>query len=111
MGKKAKKAKALLSAAVRGKLLFTLGADKLLPQIIYCFLLAIICIWVNLQISSAVHKVEKNKVLLENLESIYAETKCRLTALNSVCKVEEMLSGMGSSLTIPEKQAIKVKTE
>lgn len=101
--------KKYLSAAVQGKLLFSLGVERLLPQILFTFCMVIIFIWVNLMMWAEISKVEKNKLVLENLASYHTEVECRLTSINSICKVEDMLKKMGSTLHMPEKQAIQIK--
>lgn len=109
MGAKAEKFKKIVGAAAKGKLLFSLGVDKFLPQIIFTFCMVIVFIWINMMIGATIHRMEKNKVVLENLASFHTEVECRLTSINSICKVEDMLKEMGSALSIPEKQATKVE--
>ena len=92
-------------AALKGKLLLRLGADRLLPEIFAFFVAASLFIGFNLIIESTVHRKEENKKILENLKSIHTELKCSLTSLDSVCKVEDMLEGMGSKVKIPAKKA------
>lgn len=100
------RAKKILYSALQGKLLLGLGIDKYLGQILFFFLMAIIFIWLNLKIEGTIHRKEENKIVLENLRSIHTEKTCELTALNSVCRVEEMLKVMGSDVQIPRKQAV-----
>lgn len=89
-------------------MLLRLGADKYLPQIVFFFAMATVFIALNIGIESSLHQREENKKKIDNLRSIQTELSCKLTSLNSVCKVEEMLSGMGSNLAIPQKQAVKI---
>lgn len=92
-------------SAVQGKLLLRLGAEKYLRQIIFFFVMATLFIGANLGIESTLHRMEENKKILENLKSVHTELTCRLTSLNSVCRIEDMLAGEGSQVKIPVKQA------
>lgn len=94
---------------LRGRLLLALGFDKYLGQIIYVFLCAIVFIWFNLRIDMTLHHKEENRTALENLKSIHTDTTCKLTALDSVCEVEQMLQEMGSNVQIPKQQAKKIR--
>lgn len=93
----------------QGKLLLRLGADKYLPHIIFFFALATFSIAINLGIESTVHRKEENKKVIENLKSVHTELTCRLTSLNSVCKVEDMLQEKGSSVQIPQDKAKRIR--
>lgn len=99
------KKKVIFSSLVHGKLLMMLRADRYLPQIVFTFFMALFVIWVNIKIDSTLRQMEENKKTLENLQSVYTSTKCRLTSLDSVSKVEDMLQDMGSNVAIPTKQA------
>lgn len=103
------KIKNLVSSAFRGKLLLALGVDRYLPQIIFAFVWAIVFIWFNLQIDKTLHTKEENRKMLENLQCMYTDSVCKLTALNSVCEVEKMLKDMDSEVQIPKQKAIKIK--
>lgn len=96
-----------LKSMLKGRLLLSLGADRYLPQILYFFAMALLFIWINIGIENTLHHREQNKKILENMRSVHTEMTCRLTGLNSVCKVEDMLESMGSSLGIPDKKAVK----
>lgn len=86
-----------------------LGVDKYLPQILFFFFMALCFIWLNLEIEETVHHREENKKILESLQSVHTEMTCKLTTLNSVCLVEDMLQEMGSKVCIPQKQAVAVE--
>lgn len=101
--------KKITGAALQGKLLLRLKADKYLPQIIFFFALATAFIWINLKMEGTIHQKEENKQVLENLKSVHTELTCQLTGLDSVCKVEDMLQEKGSDVKIPVQQAQWVK--
>lgn len=92
-------------SAMQGKLLLRLGAEKYLRHIIFFFIMATLFIAANLGIESTLHHKEENKKILENLKSVHTELTCRLTGLNSVCRIEDMLQKEGSEVKIPVKQA------
>lgn len=98
-----------LKPVFQGKLLLRLGADRYLPQIVFFFAMATLAIAVNLGIESTLHRKEENKKAIENLKSVHTELTCRLTSLNSVCKVEDMLQDRGSLVQIPQNKAKRIK--
>ena len=98
-----------LKIILNGKVLLLIGADKVLGHIIFTFAMAIVFIWLNIQIESTVHRKEENKAKLENIRSLYTEKECELTSLNSICKVQVMLRDMGSKVAIPTDKAKRVK--
>lgn len=98
-----------LKPVFRGKLLLRLGADRYLPQIVFFFAMATLTIAINLGIEGTIHRKEENKKVIENLKSVHTELTCRLTGLNSVCKVEDMLQDRGSVVQIPKMKAKRIK--
>lgn len=103
--------KEVTGAALQGKLLLRLKADKYLPQIIFFFIMSTAFIWINLNMESTIHRKEENKQVLENLKSVHTELTCQLTGLDSICKVEDMLQEKGSRVKIPVQQAKWIRTE
>lgn len=102
------KTTSLLKSALRGRLMLRLRVERFLFLILFAFAMMTLYIGMNIAIDSTLNAREKNRKVLENLQSIHTEMKCHLTSLDSVCQVEEMLENMGSELKIPEKQASKV---
>lgn len=109
MGERLTKFKNIGKSALDGKLLLYVGFDRYIDRIVYLFLCAIFFIWFNIQIDITLHKKEENRIAIENLKSRHTDTVCALTALNSVCEVEDMLKAMGSKVQIPQRQAEKTK--
>lgn len=97
-----------IKSAFQGKLLLRLGAEKYLPQILFAFIMATAYIGLNIRIDNTILKNEEQKKTIQNLTSIYTDLKCKLTSLNSVCAVEEMLREDKSNLAIPVKQAKRI---
>ena len=98
-----------ISSALRGRLLLRLGAEKYLPQIIFFFFMSAVFIGVNLGMEGTLHRMEENKKVLENLKSMHTELTCRLTSLNNVCRIEDMLKEKGSEVRMPVRQAEKIR--
>lgn len=105
------KTKELVRTTLRGRLMLALGWDKMLPQIIFTFFMMLCFIGANLGFDSTMARLEKNKKVLENLHSLYTDTICTLTSLNSVDKTQKNLGKMNSNVDIPTKQAVKLKKE
>jgi len=100
-----------LASAVQGKLVLRLGGDKYLLQILFFFVIALIYISINLSIEGTMHKKEQNKEVLKSLRSVHTELTCEITGLNSICKVEKMLTDMSSEVKMPVKQAEVIKKD
>lgn len=98
-------AKAFFKSLLNGKLLVLLRVDRYLPQIVFAFIMVTAYIGLNIWIDNSIAQVEKQKKTIKDLSSIHTDLKCRLTSLNSVCAVEEMLQQRHSELAIPTKQA------
>lgn len=109
MGERFTKFKNIGKSAIQGNLLLYVGFDRYLDRIVYLFVCALLFIWFNIQIDITMHRKEENRIAIENLKSIHTDTTCRLTALNSVCEVEQMLKEMGSKVQIPQRQAETIK--
>lgn len=99
------------AAAIQGKLLLILGLDKYLLQILCFFLIALGYISINLGMEGTIHRKEQNKEILKSLRSVHTDITCRITGLNSVCKVEKMLGDMHSDLKMPVKQAVIINVK
>lgn len=89
--------------------MLALGLDKYLPQIIFTFFMILCFIGANLGFDSTMARMKDNKKVLENLQSLYTDTICTLTSLNSVDKTQSGLKRMGSTVDLPVKQAVIIK--
>ena len=58
----------LLKAIINGDILLLLRADRLLPYILYFFILGWISIWISYKSEQTMTIVEKNKLELESLK-------------------------------------------
>lgn len=97
-----------LLAILQGKFLLRLGVDNYFPHIIYtCFLLWA-AIWIGMKAEGAMAIVEKNKKTVNELRIEHIQTTVKMTNLNSIGKVEEMLSERGSQLQYPKEPAKRI---
>lgn len=99
----------LLKAALKGNLLLVLGFDRYLDRIVYLFVCALVFIWINLGIDKTLHRKQTNQGIIENLQSMHVDITCKLTSLNSICTVDNMLEDFGSEVRIPTKKAKRIE--
>lgn len=98
-----------LISIVRGDTLLRMRVDKLFPYILYAFILGWISIWMSLKAESAMHKLETNKALIEELKIEYVCKKCELIRLTRISTVEEKLKKAESEIQAPEKPAFTIE--
>ena len=60
-------------------------------------------------IETTMSKVEKNKAVLKELEIVHSQKVFEVVNVSRRSSVDELLSGMGSKVTEPEKPASVVK--
>lgn len=89
----------------RGDLLTRLRVDKLLPYILYLFVLGCISIWMSYQAEQTMLKVQKNNATLRTLKIYNAQKTYEIVSLNRIATVEKMLEDLGSDVKAPEKPA------
>lgn len=99
----------IIKAIGRGDILLRLRVDKLLPYILYVFLLSMISIFMSYKAEQTMLTREKNKEKLETLQIFYAQKTCEIVSLDRISIVETMLTDMGSELRQPEKPASVIK--
>lgn len=93
----------------RGDLLTRLRVDKLLPYILYLFLLGCISIWMSYHAEQTMLKVQKNNETIKTLKIYNAQKTYELVSLNRIATVERMLEELGSEVKAPEKPADVLK--
>lgn len=89
----------------RGDLLTRLRVDKLLPYILYLFLLGCISIWMSYHAEQTMLKVQKNNETIKTLKIYNAQKTYEIVSLNRIATVEKMLEELGSEVKAPEKPA------
>jgi len=96
-------------ATIKGELLMRLHVGRYFIHIVYTFFLLWISIWFSLKIEKTLTRVEDNRKELENLEIYHAQKTVELVGMNRMSRVQEMLEQKGSTLTLPEKPADRIK--
>ena len=89
----------------RGDLLTRLRVDRLLPYILYLFVLGCISIWMSYHAEQTMLKVEKNNEIIRTLKIYNAQKTYELVGLDRIATVEKMLEEAGSQVKAPEKPA------
>lgn len=96
-------------AAIKGEFLLRLRVNKYFIHIIYTFFLFWVSIWLSLKIEKTLTKVEDRRQVLQDVEIYHAQKTVELAGMGRMSKIEEMLRENGSSLTVPQKPADKIK--
>lgn len=91
-----------------GDLLLRLRVDKLLPYILYAFLLAMCSIFMSYKAEQTMLRMERNKANLETLRIYHSQKTCDLVSLDRISTIEIMLEELGSNLKPPQKPADKL---
>ena len=89
----------------RGDLLTRLRVDRLLPYILYLFLLGCFSIWLSYKAEQTMLKVQKNNETIKTLKIYHAQKTYEIVGLDRRATVERMLEEAGSSVKAPEKPA------
>ena len=89
----------------RGDLLTRLRVDRLLPYILYLFVLGCISIWMSYKAEQTMLKVQKNNETIRTLKIYNAQKTYELVGLDRIATVETMLEEAGSKVKAPEKPA------
>ena len=91
-----------------GDILLRLRVDKLLPYILYAFVLAMISIFMSYKAEQTMLRMERNKSNLETLRIYHGQKTCDLVSLDRISTIETMLEELGSNLKPPQKPADKI---
>lgn len=97
-----------IGAIIQGEFLIRLKFDRYFLHIIYLFFLAVVSIWIKLEIDHTMVRLEESKKELEDYKIYYAQKTCELVELDRLSTIEDMLARKGSRLTIPEKPADRI---
>lgn len=100
----------VIKSLLSGKILLLLGIDRLLPYILFLFVLGWVNIFLNYSIEQTMAKVEKNNEILEHCKNNYVTKKYELERSGSKSVMEEMLKEKDSPVGAPQKPAIIIKT-
>ena len=99
----------LLKALINGDMLLLLRADRLLPYILYFFILGWFSIWISYKSEQTMTQVEKNKKELESLKIYHAQKTCEFVGLDRISTIEQLLIDNNSQVKAPEKPANIIK--
>jgi hypothetical protein len=91
-----------------GDILLRLRVDKLLPFILYAFVLAMVSIFMSYKAEQTMLRMERNKADLETLRINHSQKTCDLISLDRISTIETMLEELGSNLQPPQKPADKL---
>lgn len=94
---------------VRGEFLLKIGCDKYFMHILYTFFLIWLMIWTSIKIENTLAKVEKNKVLLNDMKIYHAQKTVKMVSLNRITEVERLLRENGSEVTLPQRPADRIE--
>lgn len=103
--------KEILKAIGHGDILLRLRVDKLLPYILYAFLLSMVSIFLSYKAEQTMVIREKNKKKLETLRIYHAQKTCDIVSLDRISTVETMLEELGSDLRQPVEPAKEIKKQ
>ena len=99
----------LLKAIINGDMLLLLRADRLLPYILYFFILGWFSIWISYKSEQTMTQVEKNKAELESLKIHHAQKTCEFVGLDRISTIQQLLIDNHSEVKSPEKPANIIK--
>ena len=99
----------LLKALINGDMLQLLRADRLLPYILYFFILGWFSIWISYKSEQTMTQVEKNKKELESLKIYHAQKTCEFVGLDRISTIEQLLIDNNSKVKAPQKPANIIK--
>ena len=99
----------LLKALINGDMLLLLRADRLLPYILYFFILGWFSIWISYKSEQTMTQVEKNKKELESLKIYHAQKTCEFVVLDRISTIEQLLIDNNSQVKAPQKPANIIK--
>lgn len=102
-------AKDYFMAILQGKFLLKIHFDRYFPQILYTCFLFWLSIWFGMQVEKTMVKVEKTKVVLNDLKIYHAQQTVTLAGFNRISTLETMLKERGSDVAFPEKPATKLE--
>lgn len=98
----------IIKSILSGEILTLLRVDRLLPYILFLFILGWINIFLNYSIEQTMARVEKNKETLEHYKNDYANKTYEFVKAGKISSVKRMLEENDSPVTTPEKPAERI---
>lgn len=99
----------VIKSILNGEILILMRVDRLLPYILFLFVLGWVNIFLNYSIEQTMAKVEKNKKILEYYQNDYANKTYEFVKAGNISTIKNMLEEGGSEVTSPQKPAEKIK--
>lgn len=101
----------VLKSLLSGKILLLLGIDRLLPYILFLFVLGWVNIFLNYSVEQTMTKVHKCDKILEQKRKEYVITKYEYVNSGEKASIKKMLNEKNSEITAPEKPATTLITK
>jgi hypothetical protein len=98
----------VIKSILSGDILILMRVDRLLPYILFLFVLGWVNIFLNYSIEQTMAKVEKNKKTLEYYKNDYANKTYEFVKAGNISNIKEMLEKGGSEVTTPQKPAERI---
>ena len=98
----------VIKALLNGKILLLLGVDRLLPYILFLFILGWVNIFLNYLIEQTLSKVHKCDEVLEQKQKDYVLMEYEYVKSGKKTSIDEMLKSMNSEVTMPQKAATTI---
>jgi hypothetical protein len=99
----------VIKSILSGDILILMRVDRILPYILFLFLLGWVNIFLNYSIEQTMAKVEKNKKTLEYYRNEYADKTYEYVRSGNKSNIKQMLEKGGSEVTTPQKPAERIK--
>ncbi len=106
--KKKLSVKTVIRSILSGNILILLGVDRLLPYILFLFMLGWANIFFNYRIEQTLAKVEKCDKILEQRKNDFAIKTYEFVSAGKKSTVQKMLEENNSEVTMPQKPATKI---
>lgn len=100
----------VIKSILSGDIILLMRVDKLLPYILFLFVLGWVNIFLNYKIEQTMVKAEKNEVILEHLRNDHAHKTYEFVQSGRISTVKKTLEAMGSELTSPQRPAEVINT-
>lgn len=100
--------KTVIKSIFSGDILMLLRVDRLLPYILFLFVLGWINIFLNYKIEQTMVTVKENREVLEHYRNDHANKTYEFAKSCTMSSVKTMLKENGSELTAPQKPAEKI---
>lgn len=101
--------KNILAAILRGELLLRMRTDKYLAHFVYLFVLIAFTLFVNLKMDETMVRREHTRKVFEDTKIFHAQKTFELAGYDRISRVQYLLEQSGSKVTLPQKQAEKIK--